>query len=570
MSVNNKKKSRRQRQKGADASTAVIKTISRKPGKLSKLKDPVENYGYRQTFVPPEYDLAQISLIEDGESYVKQAFTKKTTLMFKEGEVFSGKNKETINYIKARIRQMEFVTSTPWRALLKTTGKELIAKSNYFWVKVRNNAASGGASGVNKKNPIAGYFGMAAETVRVKKNKSGRIIKYRQQMPNGRWKEFSPEDIIHFRADVKPGFTFGTPRIVPVIPDIQALRRLEENVEILFYQTLFPIFQYTVGTEAKPAGKITLGDGSTIDEVEYIRQQIAYMPTEGGIVTPERHKLEYIGSKGATPGYDNVLSYFKARVLTGLGISSIDIGDGDSSNRATADSLSKALIDSVKDYQDVMEQHINSQVIAELLMEGDFAYDVLVDENIVSMNFIEIDLEEQMKKNVNAQLLYAGDVIDVDEARHVTGRQPITEEQEEAMYTERVTMKVMEGEAENAVELTKVAAAIAPKPAATGSGSATTKTKKKATSAKKSTKSQSSPTNQHGTKTGPQKSRLDRWIKNETRILKKLQEFMEVDSDDYGSCVLASKLRLTKRAKGLEMDERNSFIETVEKELANA
>ncbi|MDD3412449.1 MAG: hypothetical protein PHY47_00450 [Lachnospiraceae bacterium] len=584
----------------AQAPSAIVQIISNDKGNIVKLKDPVQNYGRRQMFVPCEYDLSQISLIEDGESYVRQAFSKKTSLMFKEGEVFAGKNAATIDYVKSRIRQIEYVTGIPWRALLKMTGKELISKSNFFWVKVRKESVSGGTVGVNRINPVAGYFPMAAETVKVKKDKNGKIIKYRQEMPDGRWQEFSPSDVIHFRCDVKPGFTFGTPSLIPVIPDIQALRRLEENVEILFYQTLFPIFQYTVGTDDKPAGMIALPDGSMINEVDYIRQQIAFMPSEGGIVTPERHKIEYIGANGEIPNYQQVLAYFKGRVLTGLGISSIDIGDGDSSNRATADSLSKALIDSVKSYQDVMEQIINSQVVYELLLEADFGFDPLTDQNIVEMQFIEIDIEEQMKKNVNAQLLYNADIIDINEAREVTGRQPITSKQEKLMFTERQTVKLMEVQHDMNIELSEVqndldkdqneqmhnqaleaaehSASVTPpeekKSVTTGGGKRTVTVTKKGGLAKKSkaaansAKNISSPTNQHGTKTGPQKSRLDGWIRNEERLLDKLQEVISKDSPEYMSCLMSAKLRLRKKAHILtDETERESFLQAIENTL---
>jgi hypothetical protein len=596
------RKSKKTKPTAASPATAIIKTITNEKGNLIQLKDPVQNYGRRQLFVPCEYDLAQISLIEDGESLVRQAFQKKTSLMFKEGEVFSGKNGATINYIKSRIRQMEFTTGMPWRQLLKVTGKELISKSNFFWVKVRRSDASGGDEGVHKTNPIAGYFPMAPETVKVKKNKDGKIIKYRQEMPDGRWKEFSPADVIHFKCDVKPGFTFGTPSLVPVIPDIQALRRLEENVEILFYQTLFPIFQYKVGTESKPAGTIQLEDGSTMNEVDYIRQQIAYMPSEGGIVTPERHTIEYIGANGEIPNFQQVLQYFKARVLTGLGISSIDIGDGDSSNRATADSLSKALIDSVKNYQDVMEQIINSQVIAELLLEGSFSFDPLIDDNIVEMIFIEIDIEEQMKKNVNAQLLYTADIVDVNEAREITGRQPITSKQEKLMFTERQTLRVLEAQmeltkeqndqihsqtleqnqqahehslvqAEHQAEVTPPEHKVA---TTTGGGKKTvTVTKKgsivpgaKKKKAANSAKNMSTPTNQHGSKTGPAKSRLDGWIRNEERLLEQLQHVMDVNSIDYQSCLTAAKMRLVKKAVTIQDgNEKDLFLDLVDARL---
>lgn len=556
-----KKKSR----SNLDASSAVVKTISNKKGRLGKIKDPVESYGYRRLFTSPEYDLVQISMIEDGESYVRQAFQKMTSLMFKEGEVFTGKNQQTIDYIKSRIRQIEFASGVPWRHLLKVTGKELISKSNFFWVKVRSSVKSGGDKGATRKLPVAAYFPMGAENVRVKKNKDGKIIKYRQEMPDGRWKEFSPEDVIHFATDVKPGFTFGTPRIVPVIPDIQALRRLEENVEILFYQTLFPIFQYKVGTENKPAGMITLESGETIDEVEYIRQQIASMPTEGGIVTPERHAIEYIGANGQIPNYQNILAYFKQRVLAGLGISSVDIGEGDTANRATADSLSKALIDSVKHYQEVFEHIINHQVIADLLLEMDTELDVLHEDNYVAMKFKEIDIEEQMKKNVNAQLLYNADIWDLNEAREVTGKQPIREDQEELMYTDRQTLRVLDAEAEHGKELAKIGGAAQ----AGGSSSNAKANTSKSKAAANTAKNKNAPTNQRGTNTGPQKSKQDRWIRNEERILLKLQEIMDVSSTDYQTCVEAARLRLVQKAKQLDSkEERNSFIEKVEVRLS--
>ncbi len=527
----------------------VVK-LGRENGRAPNLKNPVAQYGYRQSFVPSEYNLIEISLIEDGESYVRQAFQKKTSLMFKEGEVYTGLNQKTINYVKNRIRQIEYVTEIPWRTLLRQTGKELISKSNFFWVKVRKEQHSGGEKGIKRAKPIAGYFPMGAENVYVKKDEHGRVIEYQQRLPNNKVRNFKPEDIIHFKCDVKPGFTFGTPRIVPVIPDIQALRRLEENVEILFYQTLFPIFQYKVGTEAKPATTLTLTDGTVIDEVSYVRQQIQNMPTEGGIVTPERHEIKYIGAEGQIPNYQPVLQYFKSRVLAGLGISSLDIGDGDTSNRSTADSLSKALIDSVKDYQAVIEEIINAEVITELLLEANWDFDPLIEENFVELKFKEIDIEEQMKKNVNAQLLFNSDIIDINEARESTGRQPIESWQEDLMYLERKTLKTLEMQHE-----------------LEGTSGADTKSK----SASNSAKNKSAPTNQYGTKTGPQKSRLDYLVQKETPMLDFFEKKYGKDSTVYGATKEAAKQRIIKRLNLLDSPEEaeqavkqlNNYMEAI-------
>lgn len=547
----------------------VIK-LGRDNGKAPNLKNPVAIYGYRQAFTPAEYNLVEISLIEDGESYVRQAFQKKTSLMFKEGEVYTGLNEKTISYIKNRIRQIEYVTGIPWRTLLKQTGKELIAKSNFFWVKVRKERHSGGSRGVKKAKPIAGYFPMGAENVYVKKDLDGKIVEYQQRLPNNKIRYFAPEDIIHFKCDVKPGFIFGTPRIVPVIPDIQALRRLEENVEILFYQTLFPIFQYKVGTDAKPATTITLPDGSVIDEVSYVRSQIQNMPTEGGIVTPERHEIKYIGAEGQIPNYQPLLQYFKNRVLAGLGISSLDIGDGDTSNRSTADSLSKALIDSVKDYQGVLEEIINAEVITELLLEENWGFDPLIEDNFVRLKFREIDIEEQMKKNVNAQLLYNSDMIDLNEGREIVGYQPLETWQEKAMFTERQTLRLVEANHQNSMELAEHNAAMTPpeekKSVTTGGGKKTVTVTKKGKSAANSGKNMNAPTNQYGTKTGPQKSRLDSLLEKETPILDFFEKKYGKHSDLYRQNKEAAKQRIIKR---LRLSESLEDAENSIKDLNN-
>jgi len=496
-----------------DARSTTLAIVEKTNGKKVTLRKPTFDYGRRESFTCAEYNLMEIGIIEDVESYVRQSFQKKTALMFKEGEEFGGKNKQTIDYVKKRILQIEHVSNISWRQLLRDTGYALLSRSNYFWVKVRKAEASGGRT-IGGIQPVAGYFGMGAENVKVKKNKQGKIIKYRQQMADGRYREFSPRDIIHFHAYRKPGFSFGTPQIVPVKEDIRALRRIEENVELLIYQTLFPIFQYRVGTENKPAGDIRLPDGTVMSEVEYVRGQIADMPAEGGIVTPERHEIDFIGAEGKALKAREYLDYFKTRVFTGLGVSSVDMGEGNTANRATASTMSTTMVDSVKDYQSIIEETINKEVIKELLLESTFLFDILEGVNIVDFKFREIDIEAQLKKNTNAQVLYNGNVIDVDEARKITGHEPITEEQDALMFVDRVDLRKLKVQTDGQMEIAQIGAA-AKAASASSSSSATN-----------SAKNSNAPTNQHGTKTGPQKSQLDYFkvkdghVSNVTRMLK--------------------------------------------------
>lgn len=380
----------------------------------------------RNIFEPSEYDLYEIGRIEDVESYARQAFKKQVGLFLKEGFDYVGPNKKTIKYLKTRFAQIERATGIPHEELIRRLVSSLVRKSNAFLVKVRNPAASGGrvrvdANGKSLK-PIAGYYPLPAETMQVDTDGSGRPLKWRQMLPSGAHLEFAPEDIVHIHFDRKEGFLFGTPLIQPVIDDIRALRKIEENIELLIYKHLFPLFQYVVGTETHPAD--VTEDGQR--EVDVARMEIMGMPSEGGIVTPERHEIRMIGAESKALRAESYLTHFKNRVFSGLGMSAVDFGEPDTSNKSTADNMSRALIDNIKDMQDSFEAQFNLFIINELLEESTFGEDVLLPENGVHMEFREVDIDKQIKMENHAVDVFTKHGITWDELRVDLGRDPIT------------------------------------------------------------------------------------------------------------------------------------------------
>jgi ribosomal protein L37AE/L43A len=245
-----------------------------------------------------------------------------------------------------RLGQIAVASSIPTRELFRSIGSSLIRKSNAFIIKARKLEASGGRMRIppGKKvpiQPVAGYFSAAAETMSYEMKKN-RVTRWRQKMPNGDYKEWNPRDIIHVHFDKKDGFVFGTPITVPVMDDIRALRKIEENIELLIYQHLFPIFQYIVGTEGSPAGLTETGE----KEVDVVRREIQFMPSEGGIVTPFRHEIRAIGAEAKALRADGYLEHFKKRVFAGLGVSAVDMGEGETANRACYSEDTETLTDS--------------------------------------------------------------------------------------------------------------------------------------------------------------------------------------------------------------------------------
>jgi len=400
--------------------------------KIPRVRNPVLAFKPRpggNEFEQPEYNMVEIGRIEDIESYVQRAFTQKEGLMFKEGWELIGKNAQTIKYIKHRFEQLSAAGRLPFAYTLRGVGEDLIRYSNAFIVKVRNDKASGGKLRrmIGRKSaiePVAAYFPMPVSTVRFQRDDNGKILKYRQTLPSGKYKDFSPEDVIHVYFRKKKGFLVGTPSLIPVKDDIRALRRIEENMELLIYQHLFPLYHYTVGTTDAPAD--TYPDGTR--EVDVVKQEIEMMPGEGMMVTPERHEIKAIGAEGRALRAEGYLTHFKQRIFAGLGVSAVDMSEGDSANRATADNMSRNMIDDVKHYQRVWEMFLNEFVIKELLLESTFT-NPIDDDNLVRIKCSEIDLDAKIKVENHAVNAFGGHAIKHDELRAAFGKEPFTDDE---------------------------------------------------------------------------------------------------------------------------------------------
>ena len=387
----------------------------------------------------PEWDLAECSRILDTESYARRAFAVKEALFTKEGWEFVGDNPNRVAYVKKRLRQMEHAGGVPFEILLSWTINSLIRTSNAFWAKVRNYKASGGKVRTTPKGrtlqPVAAYFPIPPETIRFKRDEYGKIELYEQRIQGKEPVEFAPEDIIHFYFDRREGFSVGTPVLVPVKDDIRALRRIEENIELLVNQHLFPLFHYKVGTENAPA--MNFPDGTT--EIDAVKSAISDMPSDGCWITPERHSIEVKGAEGEALKVKDIIQYFKQRIFTGLGVSSVDMGEGETASRSTAQTMSRNLIDRTKADQKELSAFVNKYVIEELLQESTFDQESLLDEeSLVKIEFKEIDQEARISLENHLSQMYMQHYLTHDQMRMAGGEEPWTEEDWEKSYWKQI------------------------------------------------------------------------------------------------------------------------------------
>lgn len=464
-------------------------------------------YG-REYFNPPEYNLVEVGRSADVESYVRQAVIKKVGLMFKSGWSIVGPNNEVVQYLYERLRQIEQAGGKPFDILLREIGSDLVLYHNAYLVKTRNRYASGGARRFDMRwgknlDPVAAYFRMSPETVHIKRDIYGNVLQYRQQVNYGIKRVFfDPEDVVHLYVDRRGGFSVGTPALIPVLDDIRALRRLEENIELLVHQHLFPLLHYQVGNERQPA----MIDPSGVSELEIVRDRLHEMAAEGCIITPEHHSIEIVSAGSKVLRADWYLEHFKQRIFAGLGMSAVDFGEGGGANRSTAERLSRALVDNVKTYQNIMAAFINYDIIHELLLESTWGEDALRPEFLARFVFEEVDQDAQVKRDAAVINLYHANLITEDEARFALGRQPITPEQRERLHFELIEKPKAIIQALDEPFSTRSTSAPERTILKAGGSSATIsppENNQPENPAARRSKNIVQPTNQHGTKPGP-------------------------------------------------------------------
>lgn len=365
-------------------------------GPLSQLAKVVKYIGFsfspgRDRFEAPPIDFFELTRAYSSDGYIRQALNKHINLMFKAGWTLAGKNDKAVRYVKSRLNLMALATGVPVEQFFVGIAEDLVKYANVFLAKarVRGGFNIGGVRArpvVSKKGVVGAYFRMHPGTVSIERDENGKVIRYRQQVGVNR-KDFDPDDVIHIYLNREAGMAFGVPFLYPAIEDVRLLRQVEENVALLIYRHIFPFLHYKVGI-AEP------GKEGTDEEIQAVIDEIQNMPPEGMMVTSERHSIEPI--RISTLNAEPYLDYFENRVFADLGVSQVAMGRGDTSSRATADSILGQMQDQVKAMQKVMAAFVDLYIIGELLLEGGF--DIVDSENDVDFVFNEIDMDSLIKK----------------------------------------------------------------------------------------------------------------------------------------------------------------------------
>ena len=475
-------------------SESTLANIQRALEKRTKILGRARSYeskGYTDSFtrntkfIAPVYDLSEIARCADVEPYVMNSIRKHRTHILKQGYELKGDNQKTVDYVNNRLYEIAMITGIPTMTWVREFVTNIVMYHNGYLVLRRDSTRSSGRQirmYGKTLDPIAGVFVMDPITTEVEVDFYGTPIKWRQALYNNNKaerteKQFDVEDIIHVAIDRKTGFTFGTPYLISVLDDIRALRKLEELALVLAEREAFPLYHYKVGTPDRPA--MIYEDGS--NEVDSVIGQLSAMPSQGYIITSERHDVHLISRESSSLDIYPLIQYFESRVLGGLSLSPLDLGRGDTANKGTATSVSQNLEHSAEDYQIAISAQITQSLIVPLLLEGGF--DVNLD-NMVYFTFPLITKEEQRAEENQGLQLLLGNAITVDEFRRdYLNKKPMSDEES--------TNTIRELNLEGQIKLAKVTAK-AKMPASSPSAPAKGVTASVANKAK--------PANQYGSK----------------------------------------------------------------------
>ncbi|HJS83608.1 MAG TPA: hypothetical protein VJ742_12315 [Nitrososphaera sp.] len=334
---------------------------------------------------------------------------------------------------------MELAMKRPFQDLLTEISDQLAKFGNAFVAKARGDLGPfypGTLTPPEDKDPLIGYYVLPAETIEIKRDKHNNPLRYRQRLDDSmlegfsntreRYPSWSPDDIIHFAVDKKPGRAFGTPFMIAVMDDVVALRQIEEDIQNLIHRELFPLYLYKVGTEEHPAEP---------DEVDQAAEELANLRTEGGLVLPDRHTVEVLGAEGNALDISFPLSHFKERLAIGLGLYPHHLGMVmNGGNKAMTDRLDVALYDKIKTYQRYLAGMIKLRIFNEVLLEGGF--DPITNPLAKGMSdrcefkFNEIDVDTQVKKETHEMQKYTNNLTTSGETRLSIGHDPEVDEED--------------------------------------------------------------------------------------------------------------------------------------------
>lgn len=397
------------------------------------------------------------------DGYVKAAVAKYINSIFLRGYTNYTLSPEIEKYMKLRLQMI--IDAMPDHNHLddfyQAIARDLVAYANVYLVKIRNKPGKM-PKGVkefkgvkilkypnnDKKNemisqePIAAYELLHPASIHIIRDKeTGKLIRYEQWPINAKQRptqkkdirKWDPWEMIHIVMDREDGYPYGIPSLDAVLDDVRIFRNMEDCASRLAYRYAFPFTQVKVGLPQP-------GFQASEEDIKFYRELVQNAPPDATIVTNERVEFAVVGVQGEALQLDPYLEHFKNRLFSGLQVSAVAMGEGDTANRATADALTVEMHDQIKHYQNILARNISAEIYRELLLEAGWDWYDDPEKNWCNLQFNEIELEAQIKRETHVLNLVQGNLLSITEGRQRLGEQPFTKSEWKDSYLWKVLL----------------------------------------------------------------------------------------------------------------------------------
>jgi hypothetical protein len=393
-------------------------------------------------FEAPEVDFRALRRAGRTEPLFRRRANRFQNLIWKNGYVLKTEDDDAQAYILSRMELFGVLAGESFDSFLRKVSRELIMFDNcVIWErrvptkdlkKMGVNIPLKGIGPLSKKGAVVSYEILPIDTLEFKRDQYGNVTKWRQIITPGysvssganeNTKEYDPQEIILIKNDEESGDVLSYPALQMVLPDARILRQLETDASLAAHRLAFPIFKYKVGT---PTLEATLPKKDEV--ISDIWYELEGMLLEGALIMPGSDDFEVVLSDVKLDGLSSIMDYFKSRVIIGLGLSPIQVGDAsDAANRSVADRLDVQLYDDVKAFQKTLQEAFTFFIFTKWLMEGGFNLAIGEErqsESKVALLFKEIDTDSLIKRENHKLQLWVQDAISHKELRSELGLTP--------------------------------------------------------------------------------------------------------------------------------------------------
>lgn len=399
---------------------------------------------------PYQYD--RIDKFFGKESYLSRAVHRQAETMLRNGFDFVSDNSKLAAQVKRELSLICSSSGSSMYAMIYRMAIDLLKYGVYFGRKVKGRPSSEALSNFKRVLPISPHnvvmhYDNAGSLIGIS-GVTGLIAAFRSVFGKQAYlgmaqipvKELVTGVIYDAGDDI-----FPEPPPFQVLDDVLTLRSFEESSELLVFQFGSPILHVIVGTKDEPARP---------GEVETINAAVARMAANGMFTTDHRISAKMINVQTGSIDLIPYIEYYKNRVLSGLGSSSLSMGEAATSNRNTSESIDDALADRCVIVQQAIAAMFSNYIIPDVLtslgVEKDKMYDR--DGNLaVELAFNEIRIEKKIAKDNHTVALWQANLINHDEARRALQKTPSSSSDWTKMYVNTVQIPLRNSASDDAV-----------------------------------------------------------------------------------------------------------------------